>query len=326
MGISGFLSNLTISNFPNKKFDNVYLDCNYIMHLLIHKCSNNEDFKTKIKKYVEYLFKNIIVKKNIILIFDGHYDGDKEENPKLFKNRKYPEHINYETQPISPKTDIVKFFKNTIINYIQLNKSLLLQNFKILVNDDYNEGEADFKILKMINEHKEIDNCVISKDSDIILIAGSCILNNKINVDIIINPNKMDYVIFSDLIHKYGYDYILLILFLGNDYLPKMSNIKYNLLFECYETYIKHNTKIIEDRQLNEKKLREYYLYMLKTINNNNGKLKFSLNNLNKNRFKTYINNLKWCLDLYHIIDYKTKYIPDVNEVFNIYNIIYFTM
>jgi len=324
MGINGFLQNLSIENYKNKKFDNVLIDCNYIIHLLIYKCFNDDDFKLKIKKYTDYLLKNVVIKKNIILIFDGIFDGDVKENPKLFKNRIYKSHVDYQSQPIRPKSDIVKFFKNTFISCINTNKLLLLSSFKIIVNDDYLKGEADLKIMDMLVEYKENDNCIISKDSDIILIASSCILKYDINIDIIINPNKMDYVIFNPLITKYKQDYILIILLLGNDYLPKISNIKYNLLLECYDKYINHNPPIIENNQLNDNNFREYFLYMINTINNNNGKLKFSLENLNKKKFNIYINNLKWCLSLYNIIEYNTIYILDVNEILNIYNLIYF--
>ena len=119
MGITGFLSNFDTKFYKNKKVNSVYIDCNYIIHLLINNCNDNKDFKNKINKYIKYLLDNI--ETSIInLIFDGEYDGNKNDNPKLFKIRKYPEQINYETQPIKPKTEIVKFFKETIINSINV--------------------------------------------------------------------------------------------------------------------------------------------------------------------------------------------------------------
>ena len=322
MGITGFLSNFDTKFYKNKKFNSVYIDCNYIIHLLINKCNDNKDFKNKINKYIKYLLDNI--ETSIInLIFDGEYNGDKYNNPKLFKIRKYPEHINYETQPIKPKTEIVKFFKETIINSIVDYKKLLMLNIKIKVNDDYINGEADFKILEMISNDKYNNNLIISKDSDMILIAMSCMINiDELNIDIIINPNKMEYILINQNYLKK--DYILLYLFLGNDYLPKISNVKYEWLIQCYSMYIEINDEIIQNNTIDNKKLINYFCYMTKIIKNNKGKLSFSLKSLNKKRFKNYFNNIKWCLNLYNVINYNKQYKEDTNDIVNIYNFIYF--
>ena len=48
--------------------------------------------------------------------------------------------------------------------------------FTVRTNDDSLEGEADFKILKDIDMSKETNICILSKDSDMVLIAYSLII------------------------------------------------------------------------------------------------------------------------------------------------------
>ena len=73
MGIKNFLENFNVIKYNNSKtFNDVYLDCNYLMYNLINKCENNEDYKKKISKFIDTLFKNIIIKNNIYLILYIH--------------------------------------------------------------------------------------------------------------------------------------------------------------------------------------------------------------------------------------------------------------
>ena len=327
MGIKNFLQNFNIIKYNNIKiFNDVYLDCNYLMYNLINNCENNEDYKKKISKFIDILFKNIIIKNNIYLIFDGFYDNTELINPKTFKIRKYTISDNYDKQPIKPQLEIIKFFKDSIELYINNKKKINLLTFNIIIDDDYNLGEGDIKILNHIYINKKENNCIISKDSDIILIACSLCIALNINIEIINQPSNISYIIFKEEYMKYGKDYILIMLFLGNDYLPKLSNIDYETLLIAYNQYKKiYKKNIIEDK-INYNNLILYFECIIVYLKNNkNKKLLFSLKNFNIERFKIYYNNINWCLKLYRVINNENCYIMDIigDKVIYIYNFIY---
>lgn len=327
MGIKNFLQNFNIIKYSNPKtFNDLYLDCNYLIYNLINNCNNNEEFKKKILKFTNSLFENVIIKNNIHLIFDGLYDNTEEINPKTFKTRIYIVSDKYDKQPIKPKSEIVKFFKETIVNIINNIKKIKLLPINIIIDDDYNEGEGDIKLLKHIYKNRKENNCIISKDSDIILIACSLSIILNINIDVINQPNNISYVVYQDHFKKYGKDYILLMLFLGNDYLPKLSNIEYDTLLISYDNYKRIYKKDIVELKINYDNLILFFECVIVYLKNNkNKKLVFSTKNLNINRFKIYYNNINWCLKLYMLLNNDNHYIMDEigDKVINIYNFIY---
>jgi 5'-3' exonuclease len=160
-----------------------------------------------------------------------------------------------------------------------------------------------------------------------ILIACSLCITLNINIDIINQPSTIGYIMFQEEFKNYGKDYVLLMLFLGNDYLPKLSNIDYNTLVICYEGYKKmYKKNIIIDEKIIYENLIFYFEYIIIYLKNNkNKKLIFSFKNINIDRFKIYYNNIGWCLKLYRLIKNENCYIMDTigDKVINIYNFIY---
>jgi hypothetical protein len=122
---------------------------------------------------------------------------------------------------------------------------------------------------------------------------------------------------------KYDNDYVLIILLLGNDYLPKLSNVDYDTIINNYSQYVKHgNPKIIINKNVNIDNLIMFITYI-----GINKKIKLNINNLDNIRFKKYYNNILWCLKKYKVLDdsldYNYEYFEDINKVINIYNFIY---
>jgi hypothetical protein len=120
-----------------------------------------------------------------------------------------------------------------------------------------------------------------------------------------------------------------MVLLLGNDYLPKISNINYNSLVEHYDKFIKFNKPIIDVDEINFHNLVEYITHLI--INSNKKKIKLNLNNINPTRFEIYINTLAWCLKYYKVIKNDKNYIQELTHstdeiklknVINIYNFI----
>jgi len=329
MGIKNYSKNLIQEepSIKNRNYDCTLIDCNYLIHYLIYGCLNQSDFDKKVYNYFNYLFEVIDVKNIIYLVFDGKYDKKFKVNPKqeTIKNRcKYTKPSNnFDKQEIKPKSKIILDFKNSLINILEQIKKINKKKFMVEINDDYIEGEADIKILDIIYSSFYDNFCIISKDTDMVMISYSLILKkNKINIDILFNLRPILFIDINKIIKKYNIfdkDYILLLFLLGNDFLPSVSNINYDILIETYEKYILHNNKkIINKDKINLDNFNLFITYYIIIKN-----IKYKYKQINNIRLNNYYNNIIWTLNYYKIIDNKIDYISDnINNVINIYNFI----
>jgi hypothetical protein len=326
MGIKNYSKNLSLEDVKIKEriYDNLLIDCNYLIHYLIYKCINQKEFDKKIYNFINNLLNLIIIKNRILLVFDGKYDKKFVVNPKqlTIENRtKYlKQSDDFDKQEIKPKSEIILNFKSTLIESLEQIKKINKKKFEVIVNDDYIDGEADIKILEIINDCKDKSYCLLSKDTDMILISYSLILKNNIEIDIIFSLRPLLFVDINKIVVKYSNfknDYILLLLLLGNDFLPSASHIDYNILINSYQKYKLHfKKKIIYKNKIINKNLIIFITYYI--INKN---IKFNNNMINNERFVAYYNNLLWTLNYYKVIDINIDYIPSsINNVINIYN------
>ena len=154
MGIKDYLKYIKaeLPNKETKKYDFVYLDCNYIIHYFIYKCNNDNDLYSKLHDYFKYLFETITINIEMYLIFDG--ECDLNTNPKhqthLLRDKYKKKSDDYDKQSIYPHSQIMKTFKNFLDDIIKKYKKIFKMNFKIIINDDFINGEADYKILNYI--------------------------------------------------------------------------------------------------------------------------------------------------------------------------------
>jgi 5'-3' exonuclease len=152
-----------------------------------------------------------------------------------------------------------------------------------------------------------------------ILIGYSLVIQKKISIDILSNLKPIQFIDVNELNKGYDLDYILIILFLGNDYLPKLSNVDYEVIINNYTKYKKHeNPHILVDNKINRINLINYLTYIIL-----DKKIKLNYKNIDNERFEKYYNNISWCLKKYKVIDNDNEYIEDTNNVINIYNFIY---
>jgi hypothetical protein len=326
MGIHGFMKNMQQDEpkIKERNYESVYIDCNYLLHYFIYNCKNDNDLNRKISDYMRLLMETITITNEIHLIFDGkHPQHLQQVNPKKmtqekrYKNKK--ESDAYDKQIIAPKTEIVSTFKTFIIEAINFQKMMYKSDFEIVINDDSIDDEADFKILDSINESNYKKVCIVSKDSDMILIAYSLIYKKNINIDILSNLRPIYFIDINKMCESYNLDYVLVILLLGNDYLPKLSNVDYETVICNYKKYMIHqNPLIIVDSKVNYTNLINYLTYIIL-----NKKIKYKFDNLNFTRFEKYYNNVLWCLKKYKVIDNDNIYMEDTSNVINIYNFIY---
>ena len=75
MGIKDYLKHLVQEEYSCKKeYEHLYIDCNFMLHYLIYKCTDDLILYSRINDYFKYVFNTIKISKSINLIFDGKYD------------------------------------------------------------------------------------------------------------------------------------------------------------------------------------------------------------------------------------------------------------
>lgn len=332
MGIKDYLKHLNQEESGNTKrnYEHIYVDCNYMLHYLIYKCKNDLELYSRTFDYFKYIFDTITVSKTINLFFDGNYDKNLLTNPKQqtseLRHKYKKESDEYDKQSIHPGSTIISTFKTYLNDIIDKYKKINISSYQVFTFDDSIDGEADFKILDNIWESTNDNICIISKDSDMILIAYSLIFNKKISIDILINFRPIKFINVNNItflpkptfngkkfIQKFGPDYVLIIMLLGNDYLPKLSNINYQVIIDTYIKYISlGNKRIIKNQQINYKNFLEFITMIII-----DKKVKFNIKNLDTDRFNIYYNNLCWSLKQYKILDNDLTYIQDIQNVQN---------
>lgn len=317
MGIKDYLKHLNQEEiFKIIEYDHVYIDCNYLIHFLIYKCRNNKDLYGKICNFWSNLMGAIKINSTVHLIYDGeHEDTEIMTNPKLqtlilrYKDKIQSE--DYDKQIIKPGSEILNTFKYYLVDIIKKYKKINKVKFEIIENDDQVKGEADIKILNSIYNSNQECVCICSKDSDMILIAHSLSINKSIRVDVITNFRPIQ-IVYIDSFKKFNLDYILIVLLLGNDYLPKISSVSYETIIKTYEEYIKYNKVIISNGKIDINNLIEFITYFI--LIGSKKKIKFDFKNLDFNRFYIYINNLFWCLKHYKVINNDLNYIQEISH------------
>lgn len=334
MGIKDYLKHLEQEYIIDIiEYEHVYLDCNYIIHFLIYKCRNDKDLYGKIYNFWNNLMASIKIKSTVQLVYDGEHENNQiMANPKLqtlllrYKDKVKSE--DYDKQIIKPGSKILNTFKYYLVDIIEKYKKLNKSKFEIIINDDEIKGEADIKILNLIYNSNQNNICICSKDSDMILISHSLAINKSIKIDVIVNFRPIQ-IIYIDNFKKFNLDYVLIVLLLGNDYLPKISSVSYESIIKAYKEYIKYNEPIILNGNICTNNLIEFITYFI--VIGSKKKIKFNFKNLEFDRFKIYINNLFWCLKHYKVINNNLDYIQEINNTdddirlkntINIYNFI----
>ena len=317
MGIKDYLKHLKQYEIIKIiEYKHVYIDCNYLIHFLIYKCTNDKDLYGKICNFWNNLMSAVKIKSTVHLIYDGEHENEElMANPKLqtlilrYKDKEVPK--DYDKQEIKPGSTILNTFKYYLVDVIEKYKKINKTKFNIIQNDDQVKGEADIKILNSIYNSNQDKICICSKDSDMILIAHSLAISKSIHIDVITNFRPM-LIIYVDDFKKFNLDYVLIVLLLGNDYLPKISSVTYESITKTYEEYIKYNKPIISNGYVNTYSFIEFITYFI--VIGTKKKIKFNLKNLDADRFRIYINNLFWCLKHYKVISNDLNYIQEITH------------
>lgn len=346
-------------NFDGKDMNEIYSF--FIKYLMDN---NNEKFLKVLSKYTinkiikltDTIFYNNFIN-NIVLFFDSipSYSKILEQRRRRIKNyqdskrrKEYYNNFNkLKNNIIREKNieyDYIKWYKNKFScskiidaqsNFVQILKQELYKETTNLVYnidfENYDYGEADYKIFRYINEKKLKNNIsILSCDSDLLYqsVLQQCNYNYK-NTEIylklikfytncneycqifdannIIDTINSKYCSYNKISKfNFAYDFLFILLFFGNDFFPSStelgSEITIDLLIQTHYIAVK-DTNIIEND-----------INIGKKINFNKFKLwLIELNKLNLETKKILIKEYK---TPYPLINYFIEnYYYNINEI-----------
>jgi 5'-3' exonuclease len=321
MGITNFNKWLH-SNYPNvftkinrKEYDNVYIDLNPILHVGINKAKNKKDLIKRIIWLTDEVLRHVIPKKRIIFSTDGIPSFAKmilqrERRINMVKNLEIKNTDNFMNPIIlTPGTDFMNELPSLLNEYFDKLKEKF-SHLKIYELISIEHGESEFKLFNkmkdIIKENFNQSNILISNDADVIIMALS-ISNGSNNICVGTSGKVYEEINLNTLLtslnnkSKHSHlDYTLLMLLMGNDYIPKLNYINLTKALPVYYSVCKKDQLVIKEGEnytVNNKLLGKIIFRLFGK--NKNFKIK-NLEELNFNKIENYLEGLIWCLNDYH--------------------------
>jgi hypothetical protein len=338
------------------KYDFVYIDLNYCLHLSSYNTVSEEEMFTKLYALLNSIIDITEPQKKIIICADNVAPLSKLYTQRKRRQTGLNTEINadepgsaenFTTLNFTPGTTFMLTLGKKIEEYL----AAVRDQLKISIVIDIDEpGEAEIKLKSRIADNIKLGDYThiyVSNDADVVLLLVT--LNEYKNIYICYNPYMYTSSVLSinKLLEKhvlnvgksinYNLDFMAIMLFMGNDYLPKVnfltfenliSSYKYILKLEPAGLILKNNDtiikkdriKYIKDLELfgkytcdieetvvaNETELKINKTFLIKLMlcvsrtikpGYNN---KVTLGNICDNFYKNYFDGYTWCIDSYY--------------------------
>ncbi|AYV76349.1 MAG: XRN 5'-3' exonuclease [Terrestrivirus sp.] len=248
----------------------------------------------------------------------------------------------------TPGTYFMKSLSVKLLNYVNKLKNI----YKIQVHlQTFGKGEAELKLINQLiinsfigsdifskNSKNNESHCIYSSDADIfVIIAATGIKNvfvnngqNIINFDKLMALHQSKFKLKCntiDINNNYRTDFSFVSLFMGNDYIPKVSHVTFDKLWEAYTNafndinFAAKNTQFLiaydnnNNTVINKKFMSKlFYLINKKTIKNKKSIFPFRLEDFIVEKYYNYLLGIVWCHDTYRNgYCKKLDYMCDVN-------------
>lgn len=173
------------------EFDNLYLDCNGIIHNSIYgpndQINSYEEMITRVMNYVEKLISVIRPKKLLYIALDGVAPRAKmnQQRSRRFKSarerlqREESEHLQlFDSNCITPGTEFMVKLSAHFYYFIKSKQNSSWRDFKVIFSGTETPGEGEHKILNYIRFQKSLPDfnpntthCLYGLDADLIMLG-----------------------------------------------------------------------------------------------------------------------------------------------------------
>lgn len=275
------------TKWDNITYDNLYIDLNHVLHHVCYLAKDCDDLLARFKDYLNKIILYIKPKKRVYLAADGPAPMAKmmlQRKRRLDTVKTLDTELNLNDLKknlnlnLTPGTDFMMKLEKELSGFIEyITKKYNVNVITSITDADEGEIKIRYKLQQFQKKYPTETHLVYSGDSDMILLLFTC--DDLSNIYQIIDKNVIIH--FGTLLDlhrlKFGktesdkYDFVFINLMMGNDYIPKVSLIKLETIWEAYKTVSRNRPKGLITFNMNE----------ITTINNIN------TNNINTNTDNT---------------------------------------
>ena len=301
-------------------YDNVYIDLNFVLHYCYYGSKTQDEIYEKLFVFIKDILELTQPTKTVVFAADGSASLSKlllqrkrRLQMSVLMTKQNNNDINMSSTIFSPATTFMKNLEKNLQNLITFIENIY--NVKIInLIDNVDEAELKLKKIMMdnINANKDDTHIIISNDADVVIMLST--LKNYQNTFIFNkNPKTLEIISINKLLslHKQIYktakhpnlDFSAINMFMGNDYIPKLSCITFEKLWSSYKaTLLIYKNGLIE---LNKDIIvinNNFVEYLLMTLIIKTKKYylnKTNLENFSNKCSSNYIDGYTWCLTTY---------------------------
>lgn len=322
MGVSNFqpyikkVYNKACQKKFNVTYDNLYIDLNHVLHHVCYLSKDKEDLLARTRDYLKGIITTIKPKKRVILAADGAAPLAKMilqrkrrlDTVKLLEGDLDPKkNLNLN---LTPGTEFMMKLEHSLTGFVNYVKEKYSVDVTTLITDT-DEGEIKIKhhLQKIQKKNPDDTHAVYSGDSDVILILFTCVDLSKIyqmiNKDTIIHFGTM----YDEHVEKFGKtdntknDFVFVNLMMGNDYLPKVSFLKLEAVWDAYKIVSRNRPNgmcSINDMQITLDPIFVHDLLYIATKGVAKHMVqRFKVHDLCDASYRNYVQGLYWCFGMY---------------------------
>lgn len=292
-----------------ENYDNMYIDLNHILHRVCYYSNDAKDMLERTMKYMIGIIIHNAPKKRLILVADGP-----APLAKLLLQKERRLHAAKSDKCLSlnltPGTKFMFNLEKALQGFVRyVEKKYMIEVITLIT--DQNEGEIKIKyqLQKIHNKCPNDTHVVYSGDSDMILILFTCDDLSKI-YQILSKKCILSYGTMYDIhIEKFQntkstkYDFVFINLLMGNDYLPKVSYIKLENVWDVYKKIARYKNNGLVSYSDSEIKIDPIFfhdlLFLASSKISNHFMKMFKISQLRWKLYYDYVQGLYWCFGMY---------------------------
>ena len=329
-------------------YEHVYIDLNFILHNCVYGCKTKDEFINRLNNKLNYILCRFIPTKSLTIAIDGVSPYAKlilqrRRRLAMSNSNSNKNENTFSSLHFTPGTEFMKELHSHVEKYIAT-YSKLFRYFKLkyYILPAYLPDEGEIKIIAQIkkNNNKKDKHLIIGNDADIIVIMMSLnieklfvlISNSKTKKYELLNLDNLYTLLLTDFPSNINikYDFTLLSILMGNDYLPKLAFLNFNQLWNAYKKwYLVNNSKNLllytQEKgntgiKFNAGAWKDFITYALLELLPKYRKI--HLYQYKPHHTKSYLEGLLWCVNMYNTgkcskydYMYATEKIPEPMEL-----------
>jgi len=317
-----------IDSGSKKKYDHIYIDLNFMLHLSMFRNTNEKMFLSYLYKQLDDVITKYTVLKSVVIAIDGPSPYSKINLQRKRRQDMINPDADYtklSSLCLTPGTQFMLNLIKHLDGYIKTRKKWFrYRTVKFQVSATTIPDEGEIKLLNQLIKNGHNNNyeshLIVGNDADLIVMAMG--LKNIYNIDILVkNKRQYDLISIPKIIvshnTKYGIietdsisllkncsirqDFMVLSIMMGNDYFPKVAFTKFDSLWHAYkQTIDSTRTYLTNGSSFNIIALKKFFTNIVLNLSPQYKKIQFkNYIDQDEDTLKGYLEGLLWCTDMY---------------------------